>query len=111
MCSFYRIFISNFSKICALLTDLYSGKHKPSKHQRLVWKETHQKAFELLKDKMTSAPVLAHFEDGLETRIHVDSSGAACGAVLTQKHEQGYKPVSFCSVPSNVSAPGLFMPG
>ena len=42
MCSFYRIFISNFSKICAPLTDLYSGKHKPSKHQRLDWKESHQ---------------------------------------------------------------------
>ena len=46
---------------------------------------------------MTSSAVLAHFEDSLDTRIHVDSSGAACGAVLTQKHPQGYRPVSFRS--------------
>ena len=93
------MFIPNYSKIAASLTELYADKNgeKRKKNERIPWGPEQQRAFDLLKERMTSGPVLAHFQDDLETRIHVDSSQAACGAVLAQRHPTGLRPVSCCS--------------
>jgi hypothetical protein len=58
----------------------------------------HQKAFEELKERVTTEPVLAHpvLTDPFE--LKVDASGFAMGAVLLQKKEDGKKhPIAYYS--------------
>ena len=43
------------------------------------------KAFELLKQKLTEAPILAHPDFGKEFILDTDASGVAIAAVLSQK--------------------------
>ena len=55
LASFYWHFIKNFSNLIALVTEcLKAGKFQ--------WNEEAQKSFELLKKKVTEAPILARFQ-------------------------------------------------
>ena len=51
-CNFYRMFIANFSQIAHLLHLL------TKKNQEYVWEGTQQQAFQELKNRLTSSPVL-----------------------------------------------------
>ena len=51
------------------------------------WTAEHQKAFELLKARVTSEPILAHLELDKQFELEVDVSGFAIEAVLLQKKE------------------------
>lgn len=46
---------------------------------------------------LTSAPVLAHFDDSLPVTIHTDASGVGLGAVMSQDSGDGPRPVVFAS--------------
>ncbi len=81
--SFYRRFIQNFAEICAPLTELTKNENVDSKG-RICWKDKAQKAFDTIKTKLTSDPVLALYNPKAETYIQVDASSTAYGAVLTQ---------------------------
>jgi hypothetical protein len=62
------------------------------------WGTRHQKAFEELKHRVTTEPVLAHpiLTDPFE--LEVDASGFAMGAVLLQRKEDGKKhPIAYYS--------------
>jgi hypothetical protein len=50
-----------------------------------LWTERCQKAFDELRDRVTSEPVLAHPELDKQFELEVDASGFAVGAVLLQK--------------------------
>jgi hypothetical protein len=56
-----------------------------------TWENRHQQAFEELKTRVTTEPILAHpiLTDPFE--LEVDASGFAMGAVLLQKKEDGKK--------------------
>jgi hypothetical protein len=63
-----------------------------------TWENRHQQAFEELKTRVTTEPVLAHpiLTDPFE--LEVDASGFAMGAVLLQKKEDGKKhPIAYYS--------------
>ena len=83
MTSYYRKFIDHFSEIIRPLTEL------TKKNVRFCWKEEHDTAFNLLKDKLTRAPVLAHPVLGKPYRLYTDASLYAVRAVLTQEHPKG----------------------
>ena len=51
----------------------------------------------MIKDKITSAPVLRLFDPSLNTEVWHDSSGFALGATLYQKDDRGLRPVTFLS--------------
>jgi len=72
--NFYRRFIENFSKICKPITDTL--KTKGGKHL-WYWGEEQDKAFEELKRRFTSAPILAHFYPDRKTIIETDASDFA----------------------------------
>jgi hypothetical protein len=62
------------------------------------WSFEEQKAFEALKRAITTAPVLALPAEGRPTRVEVDASDYATGAVLSQRQVDGlWKPVYFIS--------------
>jgi len=88
--NFYRRFIQNFSQITKPLNEL-----KGKKEWR--WEEEHQKAFEELKKRITSQPVLALPRREGKFRVETDMSGHAIGGVLSQEQEGKWKPIAFLS--------------
>jgi hypothetical protein len=91
-CNFYRPFIYHFSHIARPLNEL-TQKENP-----WTWEERHQKAFEELRNRVTSEPVLAQPRLDQQFELEVDASGFAFGAVLSQKGEDGKKhPIAFYS--------------
>ena len=53
------------------------------------WTEQWQHALDLLKHKLTSAPVLAHPDYSLPFILDTDASDVGIGAVLSQRHPDG----------------------
>ncbi|RWS03246.1 retrovirus-related Pol polyprotein from transposon 297-like protein [Dinothrombium tinctorium] len=91
LASYYRKFIKNFSKTAEPLTRL------TKKNENFYWSQEQEKAFEELKNKLSSAPVLAHFDPALEIEVRCDGSGVGLGAVLLQKHQDGMKTIAYAS--------------
>ena len=59
-----------------------------------IWTGSQQEAFDLLKDALSSTPVLALYDPNKATTVSADASQYGLGAVLTQKQENGqYRPV------------------
>jgi len=61
------------------------------------WEEEHQKAFEELKEKITSQPVLSLPKREGKFRVETDTSGHAIGGVLSQEQEGKWKLIAFSS--------------
>ena len=78
LCNYYRKFIHNYSKITTPLNELL---HKDRKFQ---WTDDCQRAFDTLKTKLTSAPILVFPDFNKEFILHTDASGTAIGYVLGQ---------------------------
>ena len=94
MANFFRHHIASFAEIAAPLTDLLKGTRHG--RQRLAWSLSCQRAFDLLKDVLTSAPLLRHFDPTLRTAVHLDASQHAVGAVLLQWEEGEAHPRPVC---------------
>jgi hypothetical protein len=91
-CNFYRPFIQGFAHLARPLNELMR------KDAEWSWEDRQQKAFDKLKRRVTTEPVLAHpvLTDPFE--LEVDASGFAMGAVLLQKKEDGKKhPIAYYS--------------
>jgi len=54
-------------------------------------------AFEKLKQRFTTAPILSHFYPDRETVIETDASDFALGVILSQFQDKGLHPVAFHS--------------
>lgn len=92
MCGWYHRYIAGFADIAAPMTDLIK------KHARFVWTPEAQVAFEQLKERLTTAPVLSHPDFSRPFVIQCDASRNGVGGVLYQLDEQGHEhPISFMS--------------
>jgi len=69
LANFYRRFIKNFSAICAPITNLLKGDPK-----KFFWGKEQQEAFDDLKCRFISAPILCHFYPELDTVVETDVS-------------------------------------
>jgi hypothetical protein len=78
ICGYYRRFIKDFGIICRPLHDML-------KKEPFHWTELQTEAFNLLKHKMTSAPVLALPDFSKPFILEMDASGKGIGAVLMQE--------------------------
>src|SRR2546429_785845 len=87
LASFYRRFVPNFSTIAAPLTSIIK------KEKGFEWGKEQDEAFETLKKKLTTTPVLSlpNFDSTFE--IECDASGIGIGAVLMQER----KPIAYFS--------------
>lgn len=83
--NFYRRFIRNFSSVASPLTSLVNmGTH------RLPRNESATQAFNQLKQRFTTAPILHHPDPELPFVVEVDASNTGLGAALSQR--QGSPP-------------------
>ncbi|KAL0195114.1 hypothetical protein M9458_008686, partial [Cirrhinus mrigala] len=91
---FYRRFIRNFSSISAPLTSMIKGGR-----QRLSWTPPAVTAFQELKNRFKTAPILHHPNPDLEFIVEVDASNTGIGAVLSQRQSNPPKmyPCAFYS--------------
>lgn len=94
-CSFYRKFIKDFAQIAAPLHQLMSGDSRRSISKE--WDEICQKAFETLKKKLITAPVLKCPDFSREFILETDASFKGLGAVLSQKYDGKIHPVCYAS--------------
>ena len=63
-----------------------------------VWGNAQQEAFDAIKAKFCSEPILKVYDPELATRVEVDASGFAVGGILSQKHKDGlWHPVAYRS--------------
>ena len=91
-CNFYQPFIYQFSHIARPLNEL-TRKDTP-----WIWERRQQEAFETLRKRITSEPVLKQPQLDQQFEVEVDTSGYAIGAVLMARDEKGKRhPVAYFS--------------
>ena len=90
--NFYRRFIEGFSKICRPMTDSIRGDKR-----NFNWSLECEEAFNELKRRFTTAPILEHYDPTLPCIIETDASDFAIGAILSQPHGKRLHPVAFMS--------------
>ena len=90
--NFYRKFIEKYSKIASPLTEL------TRKDQKFEWSPEAQKAFDELKKRFTSQPILMSFNPEKPITLETDASDGAIGACISQPDDKGrLQPVAFYS--------------
>ncbi|GJV52243.1 putative reverse transcriptase domain-containing protein [Tanacetum coccineum] len=76
-----RRFIKDFSKIAKSLTEL------TQKNKKYIWGKDQESAFQLLKQKLCEAPILALPEGNDDFVVYCDASHQGLGAVLMQRED------------------------
>ncbi|GJU16612.1 reverse transcriptase domain-containing protein [Tanacetum coccineum] len=88
---FYRRFIQDFSKIARPMT------HLLEKDTPFIFSKECIEAFEILKKKLTEAPILVAPDWDLPFEIMCDASDFAVGAVLGQRKTKHFQPIHYAS--------------
>lgn len=90
--NFYRRFIERYSFITAALTALVTANGP------FDLGEEGRKAFNQLKERFVTAPLLRHFDKTRVTRLETDASQRAIGGIMSQKQDNGqWHPTAFYS--------------
>ena len=97
LAGYYRRFIEDFSRLAAPMTRL------TQKEVKFVWDDSCERAFQELKRRLTSTPILIVLERGQRYTMYYDASKDSLGCVLMQSgkvvaygsrqlknHEQNY---------------------
>ncbi|GJR07682.1 putative reverse transcriptase domain-containing protein [Tanacetum coccineum] len=82
LAGYYRRFIEGFLKIAKLMTKLTQKKVK------FVWGDKQEAAFQLLKQKLCSAPILALLEGSEDFIAYCDASIKGLSVVLMQREKK-----------------------
>ena len=90
--NYFGRFIKDYASIAQPL-EVLTGKHA-----RFTWDSAQQKAFNDLKQALTSAPVLCLADVTKEFRVVTDASDTAIGGVMLQQEERGHwLPIEYTS--------------
>lgn len=90
-CSYYRKFVPNFAVLAKPLHVL------TQKGQGFLWSEECQEGFEILREKLTKAPMLSHPDFSKPFVLDTDASDVAIGAILSQVHGGEERVISYAS--------------
>ena len=92
LANYYRRFVKDFAKIAKPLHEMRRKENKWS------WGERQQKAFEELKERFITEPVLVTLDLDKKMRVKADASDFAMGEVLSIKCEdEKWRPVAYIS--------------
>ncbi|GJW08591.1 putative nucleotidyltransferase, ribonuclease H [Tanacetum coccineum] len=86
---FYRRFIKDFFKIARPMTQLLI------KDAKFIFSNECMQAFDILKNKLTSAPVIIAPEWNLDFELICDASDYVVGAVLGQRIDKKFRPIYY----------------
>ena len=78
LASYCRKFVENFSKIAKPMTELFC------KGKRYIWSQACQAAFDELKHRLTTAPILTRPDESQPFQVFCDASLNGLGGVLMQ---------------------------
>ena len=92
LANYYRCFVKDYSRIAEPLHQL---TRKTSKG--FQWTPSCQEAFEELKDRLTTPPILGYPDFSQEFILHTDASATALGAVLCQAQNGQERVISYWS--------------
>ena len=84
MLNFFSQYIRNYAQIAAPLTTMLA-RNKPDK---LIWTDTEQRAFDLLKAALVSKPILRPVDMSKDFHLFCDASLNALGCALMQYDEE-----------------------
>ena len=110
-CGFYRRYVEHYAKIveplhqllCGQSTNGQAGKRKKgSKKPKLkpvkwTWGLAQQEAFETIKERLTTSPILAYAQYDSPFSVRTDASGLGLGAVLYQNQEGKERVIAYAS--------------
>ena len=91
MCSYYCRFLPNFSQIAEPIIML------TRKYSNFKWSDVHQKAFEFLKESLTTVPLLVYPDLNKPYVLYTDASDTCIGTCLTQECDGDEKPIYYLS--------------
>ena len=98
MMGFFRWFIKGYSKIAKPLNDLLEGEASKLKAEEVELPLDALKAFEELKLRCMTVPVLVFTDFKKPFQLETDASKEGLGAILLQESDDGqYHPVAFAS--------------
>nr|GEY34173.1 hypothetical protein [Tanacetum cinerariifolium] len=95
LASYYRRFIEGFLKIAKTMTKL------TQKGIKFDWGEKEENAFQLIKQKLCSAPILALPKGNEDFIVYCDVSHKGLGAVLMQREKRHYLYGTKCTMFTN----------
>lgn len=90
-CNYYRKFVPNFANIAKPLNNLLK------KGVKFAWTHLHQNSFEKLKRLLISPTILRYPDFTKEFILTTDASNVACGAILSQQHDNHDLPIAYAS--------------
>jgi len=91
LCSYYRRFVKDFATVAGPLHAL------TGKYAKFKWSEACQEAFEELKFRLVSSPILVMPQDSGDYILDTDASDDAIGAVLSQVQDGQERVVAYAS--------------
>lgn len=93
LASFFRRFVYNFAALARPLTKLTKAD------VQWLWGPDQETAFQCIKDKLVTRPILALYDPNFETEVHCDASKVGIGGVLFQREnvETPLRPVAYFS--------------
>ena len=65
--------------------------------QKWMWTKEQDDSLTKLKELLIASPALAYFDHNKQTTIYVEASPVGLGAILTQKHPDGQKVITYAS--------------
>ncbi|QSZ29100.1 hypothetical protein DSL72_003610 [Monilinia vaccinii-corymbosi] len=90
-CNFYRRFIKDYGIIAKPLTELTKA------NTPFIFDDIYRQAFDILKEKLMTAPLLQHYDYSLPCMLETDASDGVVASVLSQKHGDDWLPVAYFS--------------
>ena len=107
LAGYYRRFVEGFAKIAAPLHDMLGGTRKKNKKKSQTiskkgtfkekWNEECTQAFQKLKDKLMTSPILGYPDFSKPFILETDASYQGLGAVLSQDQPEGRIVISYAS--------------